>query len=42
MEELAKVIVLLALLGSAIAYVRGGWPEVGLFWRMKLAGGPSA
>lgn len=41
MEELAKVIVLLAVLGTALAYVRGGWPEVGRLWRLKLVGGPA-
>lgn len=41
MEELAKIVILLALLGSAIAYVQGGWTRVGEFWRLKLVGEPA-
>lgn len=41
MEELAKVLVLLGLLASALAYIRGGWSEVGRLWRLKLVGEPA-
>lgn len=41
MEELAKVIVLLAILGTVIAYVQGGTARVGELWRLKLVGEPA-
>lgn len=41
MEELAKVISLLAVLALVLAYVRGGWSEVGRLVRLKLVGEPA-
>lgn len=41
MEELAQVLILLALLGIALAYAAGGWDGVAAWFKAKLVGTPA-
>lgn len=41
METLAQLLLLLIGIALFVAYMRGGWPEVRHWWRMKLIGAPA-